>query len=120
MASELSISTIIAISAAECLVVEGGDASYAYPFGFMDIPILMEQATYSSKSLEKPENVCLVQRYMCGKRQARKIWGSIVVEILMTWYGLLSAHEQVQVEPWLKRWLRMAGLSRPLQTRVYM
>lgn len=85
---------LLTISATEFLVVQGGDVSYAYLFGDMDVPIVMEQPTDSAGILEKPGHVCLVQGSMYGTRQSGKIWGSIIVQKLISWKFKQSVIDQ--------------------------
>lgn len=48
VASHEAIRTLLAIAAANGLIVEGGDVSNAYLYGDIDVPIFMEQPTDST------------------------------------------------------------------------
>lgn len=85
VASHESIRLILAISAAEDLIVEGGDVDNAYLYGSLDVPIYMEQPSDSSGIVENPELVCKLLKSMYGLRQAGHIWGSLLVRTLKEW-----------------------------------
>lgn len=76
---------LLDFAAQEGFLIEGGDVSHAYLHGNIDVPIIMEQPTDSSGTQRYPGKVCLLKKSMYGLRQAGVIWGSILVDALLTW-----------------------------------
>ncbi len=69
---------LLAIAAAQNLLLEGADICNAYLYGDWDIPILMEQPTDSTKRHAMPEHVCKLNKSLYGTKQAGEIWGSLL------------------------------------------
>ena len=61
------------MAARDGFIVEGGDISNACLYGNLNTPIIMEQPTDSSCQPAKPGYVCLLQKSMCGLKQAEQI-----------------------------------------------
>ena len=75
VASHEAIRIILAIAAAEGLLVEGGDVFNAYLYGKMDIPILIDQPqTLPQQKSDRVMAVCLLES-IYGTKQAGKSWG---------------------------------------------
>ncbi len=53
---------LLAIAAAQNLMLEGADISNAYLYGDLGIPILMEQPTDSTKRHTMPGHVCKLNK----------------------------------------------------------
>ena len=85
VAGHESILLLFNYSAAEGLDVEGCDVDNAYVNGFIDIPVIMEQPTDSSRRLAMPGYVCLLVKSLYGARQSGRIWGNVLHEKLTKW-----------------------------------
>ncbi len=78
VASHDSIQVPLAIAAAQNLTLEGADNSNAYLYGDLDISILIEQPTDSTKRHAMPGHVCKLKKSLYGTKQAGDIWGSLL------------------------------------------
>lgn len=84
VASRESIRMLLAISAHDGHIVEGGDVCNAYLYGGIDIPIHIEQPTNSTRIEEAPGYVCKLIKSTYGLKQAREIWGSLFVTTIIS------------------------------------
>lgn len=94
VASHEAIRIIHAIAAAFGQLVEGGYVSNAYLYGKMDVSMIIDQLTDSSGTKERPMYAYLLLKSMYGTKQARNIWGSLLVTTLTTW-----GFQQSNIEP---------------------
>ncbi len=78
VASHDSIRMLLAIAAAQNLTLEGADISNAYLYSDLDISILMEQPTDSTKRHAMPGHTCKLNKSLYGTKQAGEIWGSLL------------------------------------------
>ncbi len=74
VASHNSIRMLLAIVAAQTLMLEGGDINNAYLYGDLDIHLIMEERTDSTEHHAMPGNVCKLNRSLYCTKQAGEIW----------------------------------------------
>lgn len=55
-----TVQMFITTDSAHELFLEGANADYAYLYGRLDVPIIMEQRTYSTEIMEMPDYYCLL------------------------------------------------------------
>lgn len=89
-----SIRMLLALVAAQNLVLEGADVSNAYLYGDIDTPIIMHQPTDSTGRQKHPGMVCKLQKSLYGARQAGEIWGSVIHGKLLSWGFKQSSQDQ--------------------------
>lgn len=73
---------LIAFSATNDLVLEGADISNAYLVGNLDVPIIMEQPTGSSRQQTHPGKVCRLIKSIYFAKQTGAIRGSLLATTL--------------------------------------
>lgn len=64
---------LLALAAAQDLILERADVSNAYLHGELDVPIMMQQPRDSSKIPAKPGNACKLLKSMYGAKKAGEI-----------------------------------------------
>lgn len=82
VASHESIRMLFSLAANEELLMEGADISNAYLFGELDVPIIMNQRTDSTRRHAKPGYLCQLQKSFYGPKQARENLGLSIRQIL--------------------------------------
>lgn len=85
VASHESLRMLLALTAADGLIVEGGDVCNAYLYGNIDVTVIIEQPTDSSGIEAQPGMLCKLLKSICGLKQPGNIWGSLLVNTLLSW-----------------------------------
>lgn len=73
----------VAVAVDQDLIIKGGDVSSAYLYGDIDCEVYMEQPTDCTGVTEKRGFVWKLNKLIYELRQARHIWGSLLLRKLI-------------------------------------
>ena len=93
MATHETLRILLAFAGSHNLELEGADISNAYLYGKLDIPIIMEQPSDSSRLQRKPGHVAEVHGSMYGTKLDGKIWVSLLGTCLNSWKFTTSRYD---------------------------